>query len=539
MSSRVESMVIEAGDGDVAGDAGAFADVTCAGCGWTQTAANELCASCGKPLPGEAPGSAAADDEGRPADVACVECGNVQADMGRGVACEGCGAPMPAPEGGDMRVFLNGEEVGMLSDAMLEKLGELIGAEFADPLAAAAANGEAVSAQPALEGTGVDPLVTVAGDLWDPVDGYRIREIALGVSGGLGLFAGSEFHRSLAEKLTRNGSEFALTLRGTVEQSGHKVARYKGAMVGLTGVAKFKVGSVVDVDEYYEELGELRDRFDDGMAALSELIDEVREQGRGSTTDPRIQARALIRALNGVVATFAGASEASFIDPDGAARPPRPRFIDLIREAEAEPEVDAGVTCACGHLRSLHAGADIDGVCDAEREILMGDGELRREGCSCAEFRPAGGEIADECANCDHGEHADGSPGCVVEVRRQQFTLAGELADIWGPCACRFWLPKVTEAGPVEEGPSNANEGDEPDAEPEPEAAEGVEPSVLERELAGSVGIALARASGRPALGAVAPEGERCGLMHAGHLSPCPYDAFECSLPVVGEVLET
>ena len=512
MSSKVRTMVIEdadadaEGEGDAAVGAGAFADVTCAGCGWTQTAANELCASCGQALPGEAPGFDAADEG----------------------------------DEGDMRVFLNGEEVGMLRDAMAEKLGELIGAEFADPLAAAVANGEAVSAQPALEGTGVEPLVTVAGDLWDSVDGYRIREIALGVSGGLGLFAGSEFHRALAEKLTRNGSEFALTLRGTVEQSGHKVARYKGSMVGLTGVAKFKVCAVIDVDEYYEELGELRDRFDDGMAALSELIDEVREQGRGSTTDPRIQARALIRALNGVVATFAGAGDASFIDPDGAERPPRPRFIDLIREVEGEPEIDGGVSCGCGHLRSLHAGADFDGVCDAEREILMGDGELRREGCSCAEFRPAGGEIADECANCDHGEHSDGSPGCGVEVRRQQFTLSGELADIWGPCACRFWLPKVAEAGPAVEGHSNANEGDEPEPEPEPEpgAAEGVEPSVLERELAGSVGIALARASGRPALGAVAPEGERCGLMHAGHLSPCPYDAFECSLPVV-EVSET
>jgi hypothetical protein len=62
---------------------------------------------------------------------------------------------------------------------------------------------------------------------------------------------------------------------------------------------------------------------------------------------------------------------------------------------------------------------------------------------------------------------------------------------------------------------------------------------VLERELAGSVGIALARASGRSALGAVAPEGERCGLMHAGHLSPCPYDAFEYSLPIIGKILKT
>lgn len=436
--------------------------------------------------------------------------------------------------------------LAMRDDAVARAVADAIVGEFgadgahalAAALAAAVESGEAVAAQPALAGTGVAGVALAAGDLWDPVDGHRIREIGLGVGGTLRLFAGSEFHRQLAGRLARDGAEFSLTLRGTVESHGTKVDRFQGAMVGLTGVAKFKVGAVVDVDEYYEELGELRDRFDDGMAALSELIDEVREQGRGSTTDPRIQARALIRALDGVVATFAGAGDASVIDPDGAERPPRPRFIDLIREVEGGPEIDGGVSCGCGHLRSVHAGADLNGVCDAEREILMGDGELRREGCSCAEFRPAGGEIADECANCDHGEHSDGSPGCVVEVRRQQFTLSGELADIWGPCACRFWLPKVTEAA-AEEGPSNANEGDEPEPEPGEGEAGVVEPSVLERELAGSVGIALARASGRPALGAVAPVGERCGLMHAGHLSPCPYDAFECSLPAVGEVLET
>ena len=49
-----------------------------------------------------------------------------------------------------------------------------------------------------------------------------------------------------------------------------------------------------------------------------------------------------------------------------------------------------------------------------------------------------------------------------------------------------------------------------------------------------SVEIALARASGRAAVGVVAPDGQRCGQLHAGHLEPCPFDAFECDLPAVG-----
>ena len=44
---------------------------------------------------------------------------------------------------------------------------------------------------------------------------------------------------------------------------------------------------------------------------------------------------------------------------------------------------------------------------------------------------------------------------------------------------------------------------------------------------------ALARASGRATVGVVAPEGQRCGQLHAGHLEPCPFDAFECDLPAV------
>lgn len=57
--------------------------------------------------------------------------------------------------------------------------------------------------------------------------------------------------------------------------------------------------------------------------------------------------------------------------------------------------------------------------------------------------------------------------------------------------------------------------------------------SDLERDLAASIDLAQARASGRPAVGAVAPENRRCGQMHAGRLEPCPFDAFTCDLPAL------
>lgn len=453
-------------------------------------------------------------------EVVCESCGNVQADMGRGVACEGCGeGPMPtadgpawpaAPEGpSEERVAVTVEGALAMRDAVARAVADAIVGEFdgADPLEAAVQSGEAVAAQPALAGTGVAGVALAAGDLWDPVDGHRIRELGLGVGGTLRLFAGNEFHRQLAGRLARNGAEFSLTLRGTVESHGTKVDRFQGAMVGLLGTARFKAIEIVDVEEYYEALGELRDRMDDGMNELAALMDDVREEGRGATADPRIQARALLRGLARVQAAFAGVPAAAFVR--GEERP-RGRFIDLIREAEADPLPDPAAVCVCGHAANAHAGAEMAGPCDTVRVIVMGDGERRREGCLCADFRPAAGAIGDACANCEHGEHADSDPGCEIETRRQQYTLDGEIADVWGPCGCRYWQPSaVAEGGAV------------------------AEPSPLERELGASVEIALARASGRATVGVVAPEGQRCGQLHAGHLEPCPFDAFECDLPAV------
>jgi hypothetical protein len=255
-------------------------------------------------------------------EVVCESCGNVQADMGRGVACEGCGeGPMPTADGPAWPAAPEGPSEEREFDG-------------ADALEAAVQSGEAVAAQPALAGTGVAGVALAAGDLWDPVDGHRIREIGLGVGGTLGLFAGSEFHRQLAGRLARNGAEFALTLRGTVESHGTKVDRFKGAMVGLLGTARFKAVEIVDVEEYYEALGELRDRMDDGMNELAALMDDVREEGRGATADPRIQARALLRGLARVQAAFAGVPADAFVR--GEERPCG-RFIDLICEAEADP----------------------------------------------------------------------------------------------------------------------------------------------------------------------------------------------------------
>lgn len=358
-------------------------------------------------------------------EVVCESCGNVQADMGRGVACEGCGeGPMPtadgpawpaAPEGpSEERVAVTVEGALAMRDAVARAVADAIVGEFdgADPLEAAVQSGEAVAAQPALAGTGVAGVALAAGDLWDPVDGHRIREIGLGVGGTLGLFAGSEFHRQLAGRLARNGAEFALTLRGTVESHGTKVDRFKGAMVGLLGTARFKAVEIVDVEEYYEALGELRDRMDDGMNELAALMDDVREEGRGATADPRIQARALLRGLARVQAAFAGVPADAFVR--GEERP-RGRFIDLIREAEADPLPDPAAVCVCGHAANAHAGAEMAGPCDTVR---------------------------------------------VME-------------------------------------------------------------------------IALARASGRATVGVVAPEGQRCGQLHAGRLEPCPADAFACDLPEV------
>lgn len=57
--------------------------------------------------------------------------------------------------------------------------------------------------------------------------------------------------------------------------------------------------------------------------------------------------------------------------------------------------------------------------------------------------------------------------------------------------------------------------------------------SDLERDLAASIDLAQARASGRPAVGAVAPQDRQCGQMHRGRLEPCPADAFACDLPEV------
>lgn len=423
-------------------------------------------------------------------EVVCESCGNVQADMGRGVACEGCGeGPMPTADGPAWPAAPEGPSEEREFDG-------------ADALAAAVESGEAVAAQPALAGTGVAGVALAAGDLWDPVDGHRIREIGLGVGGTLRLFAGSEFHRQLAGRLARNGAEFSLTLRGTVESHGTKVDRFQGAMVGVLGTARFKAIEIVDVEEYYESLGELRDRMDDGMNELAALMDDVREEGRGATADPRIQARALLRGLARVQAAFAGVPADAFAR--GEERP-RGRFIDLIREAEANPLPDPAAVCVCGHAANAHAGTEMAGPCDTVRVVLMGDGERRREGCLCAEFRPAPGAISDACANCEHGEHADSEPGCEIETRRRQYTLEGGLADVWGPCGCRYWQP-------------SAAFGD---------------PSPLERELGASVEIALAKASDRAAVGVVAPDGQRCGQLHAGHLEPCPFDAFECDLPAV------
>jgi hypothetical protein len=136
-------------------------------------------------------------------EVVCESCGNVQADMGRGVACEGCGeGPMPTADGPAWPAAPEGPSEEREFDG-------------ADALAAAVESGEAVAAQPALAGTGVAGVALAAGDLWDPVDGHRIREIGLGVGGTLGLFAGSEFHRhALRGPRGRGGQQLARDARG-------------------------------------------------------------------------------------------------------------------------------------------------------------------------------------------------------------------------------------------------------------------------------------------------------------------------------------
>lgn len=439
------------------------------------------------------------------------------------------------------------------------------------------------------------PAMPPSPELWPAVEvsgkRHKISRIRLGVSGALELFAGRAGDIDLASRLTY-GREFGITIRGRVDETGHKVERANGVLVGLMGVAKFKAIEVIDEEQYYEQLYDLEDRLVAGMEALVELITDMREAGRrdADPVDPRIFARAAVQSLLHVERVFNMGPAADDVADDEAeaSRKRRPTFLEFLASTAQEPPLDLEAMCVCGHARKTHDAAGTE-PCAAIRVIELGDGTSARNPCACHAFRLATVPLEPICANCGHEEHTDDRPGCEVMVMRQQMNFERDLVDVPMPCECRAWQPRAAAAPAEEEvdyerltalgldvradreevydeetltGVSVYSDRGREIIAAAIASAEGggvvtgieLDDGVVmvahgDRELSKDDVAALA-AVGRAAvehvralddapapsslrerLRPVASPDRQCGKMHRGHLTPCPYDAFECDLP--------